>query len=61
MTEGQKTRQKIVEEAVTIFNQKGFSGFSMSEWMKPTGLETGGIYRHCDSKKQLAAEAFEHA
>ena len=39
----------------------GFSGFSMSGLMKATGLEKGGIYRHFDSKEQLAAEAFEYA
>jgi TetR/AcrR family transcriptional regulator, transcriptional repressor for nem operon len=29
--------------------------------MKATGLEKGGIYRHFDSKEQLAAEAFDYA
>jgi TetR/AcrR family transcriptional repressor of nem operon len=29
--------------------------------MKATGLEKGGIYRHFDSKQQLAAEAFDYA
>jgi TetR/AcrR family transcriptional regulator, transcriptional repressor for nem operon len=29
--------------------------------MKATGLEKGGIYRHFDSKEQLATEAFDYA
>jgi AcrR family transcriptional regulator len=29
--------------------------------MEATGLEKGGIYRHFDSKQQLAAEAFDYA
>src|SRR6202045_3036504 len=29
--------------------------------MKATGLEKGGIYRHFESKQQLAGEAFDHA
>jgi TetR/AcrR family transcriptional repressor of nem operon len=29
--------------------------------MQATGLEKGGIYRHFDSKEQLAAEAFDYA
>jgi TetR/AcrR family transcriptional repressor of nem operon len=29
--------------------------------MKATGLEKGGIYRHFESKEQLAAEAFDYA
>jgi TetR/AcrR family transcriptional repressor of nem operon len=29
--------------------------------MRATGLEKGGIYRHFDSKEELAADAFDHA
>ncbi len=29
--------------------------------MKATGLEKGGIYRHFESKQELAGEAFDHA
>jgi TetR/AcrR family transcriptional repressor of nem operon len=61
MTKGEETRQRIVEKAAALFNQRGFSGFSMSALMEATGLEKGGIYRHFDSKEQLAAEAFEYA
>jgi TetR/AcrR family transcriptional regulator, transcriptional repressor for nem operon len=61
MTQGEKTRQRIIREAAALLNQYGFSGFSMSELMKATGLEKGGIYRHFDSKEQLAAEAFDYA
>lgn len=39
MTKGEKTRQEIVEQAAALFNQNGFSGFSMSELLKATGLE----------------------
>lgn len=61
MTKGEETRQAIVEKAAAILNLRGFSGFSMSALMEATGLEKGGIYRHFDSKEQLAAEAFEYA
>jgi TetR/AcrR family transcriptional regulator, transcriptional repressor for nem operon len=61
MTKGEETRQRIVEKAAAILNQRGFSGFSMSALMEATGLEKGGIYRHFDSKEQLTAEAFEYA
>src|SRR5262249_15529506 len=33
----------------------------LSDLMKATGLEKGGIYRHFESKQQLAAEAFDYA
>lgn len=61
MAKGQKTRERIIAEAATLFNQRGFEGGSMSELMESTGLEKGGIYRHFSSKEELAAEAFDYA
>ncbi len=61
MSKGQETRRRIVSEAAGIFNQHGFEGGSLSELMKATGLEKGGIYRHFSSKEELAAEAFDYA
>jgi TetR/AcrR family transcriptional repressor of nem operon len=61
MTQGERTRQRIIKGTAALLNQYGFSGFSMSELMKTAGFEKGGIYRHFDSKEQLAAEAFEYA
>src|SRR5215469_10377424 len=61
MPKGQKTRERIVAEAASLFNQRGFEGSSMSELMEATGLEKGGIYRHFSSKEELAAEAFDYA
>jgi TetR/AcrR family transcriptional repressor of nem operon len=61
MSKGEKTRQKIICKAAPIFNQRGFDGAALSELMRATGLEKGGIYRHFDSKQQLAGEAFDYA
>jgi TetR/AcrR family transcriptional repressor of nem operon len=61
MRKGEQTRQGIIRKAAPIFNQKGYEGASLSDLMQATGLEKGGIYRHFDSKQQLAAEAFDHA
>jgi TetR/AcrR family transcriptional regulator, transcriptional repressor for nem operon len=58
---GEETRHRIVAEAAAMFNKNGFEGSSLSELMKATGLEKGGIYRHFSSKEELAAEAFEYA
>ena len=33
----------------------------MSELMAATGLEKGGLYRHFESKQDLAAAAFDYA
>lgn len=61
MRKGQLTREKILEKAAALFNCRGYSGTSLSEVMKVTGLEKGGIYNHFGSKDQLALEAFDYA
>ena len=61
MNKGELTRQRIIEEAAPIFNQRGYAGCSMQDVMEATGLEKGGIYRHFESKEELAAEAFKFA
>ena len=61
MHKGEQTRQEIIRKAAPIFNQRGYDGAALSDLMKATGLEKGGIYRHFSSKEALAAEAFDYA
>src|SRR5215469_17113898 len=61
MRKGEETRQEIIRKAAPIFNQRGYDGAALSDLMRATGLEKGGIYRHFVSKEQLASEAFEYA
>src|ERR1700758_5813990 len=61
MRKGEQTRHEIIRKAAPIFNQKGYEGAALSDLMQATGLEKGGMYRHFDSKQQLAAEAFDYA
>lgn len=61
MTKGEQTRQQIIKEAATVFNQRGYSGCSISDVMSSTGLQKGGIYRHFQSKEELALAAFDFA
>ena len=61
MRKGDQTRQEIIRKAAPIFNQRGYDGAALSDLMRATGLEKGGIYRHFESKQQLAAEAFDYA
>jgi TetR/AcrR family transcriptional repressor of nem operon len=58
---GEQTRQEIIRKAAPIFNQKGYDGAALSDLMRATGLEKGGIYRHFESKEELAGDAFDHA
>src|SRR5215470_11002733 len=61
MRKGEQTRQEIIRKAAPIFNQKGYDGAALSDLMRATGLEKGGIYRHFESKQDLASDAFDHA
>jgi TetR/AcrR family transcriptional regulator, transcriptional repressor for nem operon len=61
MRKGERTRQEIIRKAAPIFNQMGYDGAALSDLMRATGLEKGGIYRHFSSKEALAAEAFDYA
>src|SRR4030088_3203913 len=60
VTKGEQTRREIVQKAAPLFNQKGYEGTSLSDLMKATGLQKGGIYRHFSSKEELATEAFDY-
>lgn len=61
MSKGEQTRQRIVAQAAPVFNTLGYSGTSMAELTKATGLEKGGIYNHFPSKEALAFAAFDYA
>lgn len=61
MRKGEQTRREIIRKAAPIFNQKGYDGAALSDLMRATGLEKGGIYRHFESKQELAGDAFDHA
>lgn len=60
MTKGDDTHDRILERSANLFNQHGFAGTSLSDIMDATGLQKGGIYRHFESKDQLALETFDH-
>ena len=52
---------RALQSAARLFRERGFSGASISEIMKATGLTHGSFYNHFDSKEDLLAEAFAHA
>jgi TetR/AcrR family transcriptional regulator, transcriptional repressor for nem operon len=59
MTKAQDTRIRIVEQSAMLFNQRGYSGASMTDVMQLTGLQKGGIYNHFSGKDELALAAFD--
>jgi TetR/AcrR family transcriptional repressor of nem operon len=60
-TKGERSRQKIVETAAVLFNQKGFTGCSMGDIVEASGLEKGTLYGHFSTKEELALLAFDYA
>src|SRR5712692_10457785 len=61
MSKGEQTREMIIARSAQLFNRQGYFGSSLSDIMRETGLEKGGIYNHFKSKEQLALEAFDYA
>lgn len=61
MSKAEKTRARIISQAASLFNQRGYAGASMSDIMQVTGLKKGGIYNHFTSKDELAIAAFDFA
>lgn len=55
-----KTRQEIIERAAPVFNVHGYAGTKMQMLVDATGYQMGGIYRHFDTKMDLAKAAFQH-
>ena len=61
MSKAQQTKARIIEQAATVFNQKGYASSSIADIMQATGLKKGGIYNHFKSKEELALAAFDYA
>jgi TetR/AcrR family transcriptional regulator, transcriptional repressor for nem operon len=61
MSKGEATRQMILERSAPLFNQQGYCGVSLSDIMRVTELEKGGIYNHFASKEQIALASFDYA
>lgn len=60
-TKGELTREQVIAKAAALFNQFGYKSASISDIMRATGLQKGGIYRHFESKEALELAAFEFA
>jgi len=52
---------KIIRKAAPIFNRRGYDGAALSDLMRATGVEKGGIYRHFASEQELEEDAFDYA
>jgi TetR/AcrR family transcriptional regulator, transcriptional repressor for nem operon len=60
MNKGERTKKFIIEQSSSLFNTYGYKTTSISKIMEATGLKKGGIYRHFDSKDELAKASFSY-
>ena len=60
-----ENKARVLDAALGLFAERGFSGVAVSELMAEAGLTHGGFYNHFGSKAELEAEttalAFERA
>lgn len=61
MSKARETKERIIKQAAELFNQQGYAGSSISDIMRATQLQKGGIYNHFQSKQELALAAFDFA
>ena len=50
-------RQALVDAALTLIEEKGPTGFTLSEAAKAAGVTPAAVYRHFDGREDLIAEA----
>ena len=56
---GAATRQQLLDAAVRVFSQRGYSGATTREIAETAGVAEGSIYRHFADKSALFREALE--
>lgn len=47
------TKERIVDEALTLFSQKGYNGVSVKEIADAVGIKDSSLYKHYKSKKEI--------
>lgn len=47
------TKEKILEEALTLFSQNGYSGTSMNDLAGQVGISKAALYKHFSSKEEI--------
>ena len=60
MTKARQTRDRIIEQAATIFNMHGYAGTSMTQLTKAIGMTKGAIYGNFKDKDEIALAAFDY-
>jgi TetR/AcrR family transcriptional repressor of nem operon len=56
-TDTARKHERILDESIRLFRERGFHGVSVGEIMKASGLTHGPFYNHFASKEALMAES----
>ncbi|HCN82859.1 MAG TPA: TetR/AcrR family transcriptional regulator [Sphingobacteriaceae bacterium] len=60
MSKAERTKQFIIEEAASIFNEKGIAGTSIDDILKATKLAKGCLYNHFESKEEFSYASVDY-
>ncbi|CAI9399994.1 TetR/AcrR family transcriptional regulator [Nocardioides sp. T2.26MG-1] len=61
MSKGQETKTAILDEALAVASQVGFTGLSIGHLAERTGMSKSGLFAHFQSKEQLQLQTLDHA
>ena len=56
----QKSREKVLQSATTLFSKLGFDRVSINDVMQHAGMTRGAFYAHFESKEDLYAQAIKN-
>jgi AcrR family transcriptional regulator len=59
MSKGQETKSAILDEAVGIASEIGFTGLTIGQLAERTGMSKSGLFAHFKSKEALQLETLE--
>jgi AcrR family transcriptional regulator len=61
MTKGEETKAAILDEALTIASELGFTGLTIGQLAERTGMSKSGLFAHFKSKEALQLETLQWA
>ncbi len=61
MSKGQRTAQRILDAAETLFSSQGYDGTSLRQIAERAGIQEPGLYNHFSGKQALYAAVLHRA
>lgn len=58
---GSRSKEKVIEEAFKLFQQKGFGATSINDLMAASGLKKGTLYFHFSDKEEIGMLVLQRA